>query len=659
MGLAGDIIIIVMAAFIGGLIALRLKQPLILGYILAGVMVGPHSGGVTVSGTHEIEMLAEIGIALLLFALGLEFSFKELKPVRAIALLGTPIQIFLSILFGFGIGRWFSWPWMESIWFGALISLSSTMVILKTLENKGLIGTLSSRVMIGMLIVQDLAIVPMMIILPQLNNPQSSLPLLGMAALKAILFLLLMFIVGTRMIPLIMKKVANWNSREIFLLATTAMGLGVGYGTYLFGLSFAFGAFVAGMLLSESEYGYQALSEIIPLRDIFSLLFFTSVGMLFDPGYLITHFKMVMLLVIVVMAGKGLIFSALSKLFGYGNVIPLATALGLSQIGEFSFVLARSGISSGSISMEFYSLILTTTVITMVFTPFISGLTAPLYALANRFRKSFPLETINLPEEGLKDHLIIAGGGRVGKHIADVLKKMNVSFVILEFDARRVEQLKRHGFPMIYGDASQPVILEAAQLDKAKLLLVTTPVYIISKAIVTLAKSIKPAIHVVSRAQSLEQIQEFQAKGVYHIVQPEFEAGLEFTRQALLHLNLPAERIQRYTDEVRQDLYRPLYDQNAAYQSMAQLQNASRLFELTWVTLGKDSPLTDKSIEQAQIRLKTGATVAGILRNGSLVSNPGPTFVLKAYDMVGVLGKPEQLSSFRELSQANFQKKSV
>jgi CPA2 family monovalent cation:H+ antiporter-2 len=659
MGLAGDIIIIVMAAFIGALIAQRLKQPLILGYILAGVMVGPHTGGITVSGTHEIEMLAEIGIALLLFALGLEFSFKELKPVRAIALLGTPIQIFLTILFGFGIGQWFSWPWMESIWFGALISLSSTMVILKTLENKGLIGTLSSRVMIGMLIVQDLAIVPMMIILPQLNNPQSGLPLLGMAAVKAILFLLLMIVVGTRVIPLIMKKIANWNSREMFLLATTAMGLGIGYGTYLFGLSFAFGAFVAGMLLSESDYGYQALSEIIPLRDIFSLLFFTSVGMLFDPFYLMTHFQMIMILVLVVMTGKGLIFSVLSRLFGYGNVIPLATALGLSQIGEFSFVLARTGIRSDSISMDFYSLILTTTVITMVLTPFISGLTAPIYALANRFRKGFPLQTINLPEEGLKEHLVIAGGGRVGKHIADVLKKMGVSFVILELDARRVEQLKSHGFPIIYGDASQPVILEAAQLEKARLLLVTTPVYIISKAIVALAKKIKPAIHIVTRAHSLEQIQEFQEKGVYHIVQPEFEAGLEFTRQALLHLNLPAERIQRFTDEVRHELYRPLYDQNAEYKSIAQLQNASRLFELTWVTLDKESPLSEKSIEHSQIRSRTGVTVAGLLRNGALFANPVPAFVLKADDMVGVLGKPDQLARFRELSQANPQKKSV
>ncbi|MCE5212378.1 MAG: cation:proton antiporter, partial [Deltaproteobacteria bacterium] len=280
MGLAGDIVIIVMAALVGGLIAQALKQPLILGYILAGVAVGPYTGGVTVSDIHNVEKLAEIGVALLLFALGLEFSLRELKPVRAIALLGTPLQIILTTLYGFFIGQFFGWSWTSSVWFGALISLSSTMVIIKTLEKQGMMGTLSSRVMIGVLIVQDLAVVPMLIILPQLNNVQNGVSILLIAALKAAVFLLVVILIGTKIIPRLMRYIANWNSRELFLIATTAIGLGIGYGTYLFGLSFAFGAFVAGMLLSESDYGYQALSDIIPLRDVFSLLFFTSIGML-------------------------------------------------------------------------------------------------------------------------------------------------------------------------------------------------------------------------------------------------------------------------------------------------------------------------------------------------------------------------------------------
>ena len=560
MGIASDIVIIVMVALLGGLIAQRLKQPLILGYILAGVMVGPYTGGITVSEIHDIEMLAEIGIALLLFALGLEFSFSDLKPVRNIALVGTPIQILLTTVYGFAIGHWLGWRWIPSVWFGALISLSSTMVILKTLENQGHIGTLSSRVMIGMLIVQDLAIVPLMIILPQLSNPKAGLPLLGVAALKAVFFLVLMIFIGTKIIPYIMKYVAKWNSRELFLLTTTAMGLGVGYGTYLFGLSFAFGAFVAGMLISESDYGYQALSDIIPLRDIFSILFFTSVGMLLDPKFLISNVGTVLLLVLVIMVGKGLIFGIISKIFGYGNVVPFAMGLGLSQIGEFSFVLARVGISTNSISTEFYSLILTTTIITMFLTPFVSGFTAPLYLLRNRWLKPFQLHTINLPQNGLHNHLVIAGGGRVGKYIADVLYRIRMPFVILEINYSRVEQIKSLGFPVIYGDASQSIILEAAEIDKAKLLLITTPVTIVSRAIVSQVKKLNPDLRIVARAEAVEQMKALYDHGVYNVIQPEFEAGLEFTRQALLSLDIPADRIQQFTDEVRQELYRPLYN---------------------------------------------------------------------------------------------------
>ncbi|MFA5905288.1 MAG: cation:proton antiporter [Desulfobacula sp.] len=651
MGIAGDIIIIVMAAFLGGVIAQRLRQPLILGYILAGVVVGPYTGGITVSDIHEIEMLAEIGIALLLFALGLEFSFKELRPVRNIALIGTPIQILLTLVFGFSTGLAFGWPWMQSLWFGALISLSSTMVLLKTLENQGRIGTLSSRVMIGMLIVQDLAVVPMMIILPQLNDPRAGLPLLGMAAVKAVCFLLIMILLGTRLLPWVMKRITGWNSRELFLLATVAMGLGIGYGTYLFGLSFAFGAFVAGMLLSESEYGYQALSDIIPLRDIFSLLFFTSVGMLFDPGYLMENYRIIGLLVLIVMTGKGIIFGGLSKAFGYRNVIPLATALGLSQIGEFSFVLARVGISSDSISMDFYSLILTTTIISMFLTPFISGMTTPLYALRNRWGSPYIFQTINLPEDGLKDHIVIAGGGRTGKYIADVLQRIGVGFVILEFDSRRVDQLKTLGFPVIFGDAGQPVILEAAHIEKANLLLITTPAVVVAKAITSLVKKMNPALHIVARAGSVDQMKGFHNQGINHVVQPEFEAGLEFTRQALLHLDLPIEQIQQFTDDIRHELYRPLYDLKGEYNAVAQLQNSSRLFRLTWMTIKPESSLAGKSIAESRIRTITGVTLAGILRDGNLYSNPGPDFILAPEDMAGVLGQTEQLARFRDLAE--------
>ncbi len=564
MGIAGDIIIVVVAALLGGLIAQVLKQPLILGYILAGVVVGPHTGGVTVSDVHNIEKMAEIGVALLLFALGLEFSFRELKPVRNIAVIGTPIQIVLTTTFGFVIGRQLGWEWVPSLWFGALISLSSTMVILKTLENLGMLGTLSSRVMIGMLIIQDLAIVPMLIILPQVSEPGIGLQVLAVSALKAAAFLILVIVVGTRVMPRVMKTIADWNSRELFLVATTAIGLGIGYGTYLFGLSFAFGAFVAGLLLSESDYGYQALSDIIPLRDVFSLIFFTSIGMLLNPQYLMDHLDMVLFLVLIIMLGKGLIFALLSKVFRYRNIIPLAMGLGLCQVGEFSFVLGRVGVATHSISSEFYSLVLTVTVVTMVLTPLLAGLTAPIYAFTSRWFRPVPLEPVHFPKRDLKDHLVIAGGGRVGRYVAGILQRMGTPFIIIEWNSRRVDELKALGFPVLYGDAEKEIIQQAAVVSKARLFLITTPVTLISRAIAVNAKKLNPSLQIIARAEGIEEMQGLHEQGVSLVVQPEFEASLEFARQALLRLDVPADDIGKYTDEVRSELYRPLYSSTKA-----------------------------------------------------------------------------------------------
>ena len=650
MGIAADIAIIVVAALIAGAIAQHLKQPLILGYILAGVLVGPHTGVVRVTEIHDIERLAEIGVALLLFGLGLEFSLKELNPVKKVALIGTPIQILLTMGYGFTIGRLLGWEWLPSLWIGALISLSSTMVILKTLMNRGLLGTLSSRVMIGMLIVQDLAVVPLMIILPQLQNPEAGLPLLGLAALKSAGFLIVMIFIGTRVIPNIMAYIAKWNSRELFLLAVTAIGLGVGYATYLFGLSFAFGAFVAGMVLSESEYSHQALSEIIPLRDLFSLLFFVSVGMLLDPAFLLAKADLILILILLITAGKALIFGTLVRVFGYTNVIPLAVGLGLFQIGEFSFVLARVGLKTNALDPEIYSLMLSTTIVTMVLTPFISGLTTPLYALRKRWFKHEALQTINLPQTGLRDHVVIAGGGRVGYYVAQILQSLKVTFVVIELDYQRVNQAKKAGFPLVYGDASQTIVLKAANIEHARLLLITVPATIVAQTIVKRARRLNPQLHIVARTEGIEQMKTLHTLGVSEVVQPEFEAGLEITRQALLYLKIPATEIFQFTDKVRQSLYAPLYQTKDEYNTIAQLQKATHLLELSWVTLSENSPFIGHTIHELEIRSRTGVSVVGIIRNGKVFPNPDITYRFASGDFVGVMGDRQQLETFQKLA---------
>lgn len=650
MGVAADIVIIVVAALIGALIAQKIRQPLILGYILAGVIVGPYTGGVTISDIDKIELLAEIGVALLLFALGLEFSISKLKPVRNIALFGTPIQILLTIGLGFYLGKYLGWSSVSSLWLGAFISLSSTMVTFKTLMSRGLVGTLSSRVMIGMLIIQDLAVIPMMIVLPQLSNPEAGLPLLAIAVIKSGIFLVLMLYLGRKILPWLLEHVAQWNSRELFILSITAIGLGVGYATYLFGLSFAFGAFVAGMVLSESDYSYQALSDIIPLRDIFGLLFFTSIGMLLDPVFLFENWDKILLMVIVIGVFKGSIFSLLAVLFRYINIVPIAVGLGLFQVGEFAFVLARLGLETKAIDQSMYSLVLAVSVLSMVLTPFVSALAPPLYKLKKRLFKYEPLQTENIPHSGLKDHVVIAGGGRVGQHIAKILTQLNLPFVIIELNYQQMVECKNAKYPVIYGDMSQPTVIDVSRIHAAKLLLITTPSVVISQSIVEQALRFRPDLHIIVRAAGADHARALYESGVYMAVLPEMEAGLEIARQALLHLEIPVTVIQQYTDAVRQKLYAPIYKSSSDHQLLAKLDNIKNMLEISWVTLTPGSPLVSKSIKDAAVRTRTGASVVGIIHGKIFHSNPKADYSFQEGDMVAVVGNQQERHEFKRLA---------
>lgn len=574
MGIAADIAVILVAALAGGYLAQRLRLPLLIGYILAGVLVGPYTGGFTVSDIREIELLAEIGVALLLFALGLEFSFSKLQRVRNIALGGTVIQILLTMLVGFGIGRLLGWSGAEAIWFGALISLSSTMVILKTLSAQGTLGTLASRIMLGMLIVQDLAVVPMLILLPVLDTPETGLLILGQSILKTILFLAAMIFGGTRIIPLVLHRIAAWNSRELFLVTIMAIGLGIGYATYLAGLSFAFGAFVAGMVLSESEYNHQALSDIVPLRDVFGLLFFVSVGMLLDPVFLFQNLAMVVLVVLAVAVVKALIFTGIVRAFGYSMTTALAVGLGLFQIGEFAFVLARVGVTTQAIDHQTYSLLLAAAVVTMILTPFATQLAEPISQWLAQLRGGTAPHLINLPEQGLSNHVILAGFGRVGRYTAGVLHRLHLPFVIIEADQAAAQRGKTLGYTMIYGDATSPVVLEAAGIHHARLFIATTPAALDTEVIVRRVRQIAPQLHIIARAANLDQLEILRELGVYEAVQPEFEAGLEVVRQTLLHYKVPEAEIQNIGDDIRKTLYKPFVKPEEEEQVQHSVSNA-------------------------------------------------------------------------------------
>jgi len=556
MGIAADFVLVVVAGFAGAMVARALRLPLLVGYVAAGVVVGPHTAGPTVTHIEDLELLAEIGVALLLFALGLEVSLRDLRSVRGVALVGGPIQIVLTAVFGAWVAQWLTtMPAGDAVWFGAMVSLSSTMVVLKLLAATGTTTTLASRVMIGLLVVQDLAVVPMLIVLPQLGTGNVGMRV-AQAALVAALFLGGMVIIGTRLLPAVLRGIARWGSRELFLVAVVAAGVGVGSLAHRLDLSFAVGAFVAGVVLSESELSHQALADISPLRDVFGLLFFVSVGMLFDPRFVLSHAREVATLVTAIVAGKALICGLLARTFGYGNLAPWIVGLGLSQIGEFSFVLARAARAGGFITGDTYNLALSCTVLSMTLSPAVfPGLLPVVRAWVRRRAPSRLSAAPVTPVGSLENHVVVAGYGRTGHAVVDALRRSNVPSVVIDLHHETLAEAIDEGMPAVWGDVAHEDILRAAGIVNARMLVLSVPEWKAMRLAVERATHINPRLFIVARATTAKQVEELRALRVDAVVQPWFEGGLEMVRRALIQFDRSDEDIGRLMGELRRGLY--------------------------------------------------------------------------------------------------------
>jgi CPA2 family monovalent cation:H+ antiporter-2 len=557
LGIASDFVLIILAGLVGGLAARALRLPLMVGYVAAGVLVGPYTAGPTVVQVHDIELLAEIGVALLLFSLGLELSFRDLQPVRRVAVIGGAIQIVLTCaLAAVAADVWLGMPARQAIWFGAMISVSSTAVVLKTLSAAGVTHTLASRVMIGLLVVQDLAVLPMLVVLPQLGAAGDLLASVGRAIGIAVLLLGVIAVLGTRLLPKVLTLVLGWGSRELFLVSVVAIGVGIGYATWLSGLSFALGAFVAGLVLSESEFSHQALSDVVPIRDLFGLLFFVSVGMLLDPAFAYQHAGRIAAIVLLTFLFKSLLIGMLVRAFGFVYMAPWIVGLGLSQIGEFSFVLARTGLTSGMLSKPTYDLALTCTVITMALSPLVSRMALPAgRAWRRRHPTEIPSALVEIPAEPLRDHVIVAGYGRAGKAAARVLRLAGIPFVVVEINHAVFGDIAAAGFSGIWGDITADEIFKAARIDSARAVLLTVPDQATVRMAVQRARSLNSGVSVVARAFRREDVLELRSLGVAGAIQPEFEGGVELVRQVLLQYAADPEAASALISEMRAAYY--------------------------------------------------------------------------------------------------------
>jgi CPA2 family monovalent cation:H+ antiporter-2 len=553
-----DLLIVLVVALAGGMLARYLRLPIILGYLAGGVAIGPYGLGL-VHDINSINSLAKIGVVLLLFAIGLEFSLKELLRMGRIAVLGGIAQIALTAAIGFGLGQAAGLSMTGSLFFGFIISLSSTMVVLKILIERGELDTTHGRIMLGILLVQDLAVVPMMVIMPAIGEGGVGLWVsLGIAIAKAVGFVGGMLLLGYWGLPWFLKKVAGQPSRELFLLTVIVLCLAAAFGTYYFGLSEAFGAFAAGLLISQSGFARQAFADILPLRDTFAALFFVSLGMLANLQFIGDNIVTVAAVVAVIMAVKFVICSAVTRVFGYGQKTVLMVGTGLLQVGEFGFILALMGAEMGFLSDRLYSLTVASAIVTMLLTPFVMSMNSYIYRklsqrerfarwMAQRADPDWRVERLELSR-----HAVICGFGDVGTRVAAVLGRHKFPYLVIDLDPIVISRLRTRGVPCLYGDASSPEILAHARLDRARVLLCTMPDYIAEELTARNALKINPKLDIVARVRRERDVELLKNAGVAELVMPFFEASLEMIRHTLHRFGMESTEIQYILNTLRQ-----------------------------------------------------------------------------------------------------------
>ncbi len=551
--------ILLTVALVGGMIAHRLRQPIILGYLLVGIAVGPHALGL-VNDLEIVEAAAAIGVALLMFTLGLEISISQLREVGRVGIWGGIAQIAATFTLGLIVGlTLFQWPVQQAVLFGLIISLSSTAVCLKILMERGELSSVHGRIMISILIAQDIAVVLMMVVMPLMAGDMENVPLeLAIAAGKAVIFVGLAIVLGRWILPWLLGRVGGVRARELFLLTVLVLSLGAAAGTQMLGLSMVFGAFLVGLVLRETRFVHQALAEITPLRDIFAALFFISLGMLLSPEFLADNWVSVLPIVGTIILLKFFVVFSIVRAFGHGARIALLTGAGLFQIGEFSFILALEGMNAGIVTEHFYSLILASAIISMLLTPLSISLFSRSYpVLLRAFGRGLSTEealrTRSPAESEPVNRVVIAGYGRVGQNIAQGLRDAEIPYLIIDLDPGRISEARGSNRPRMYGDATNSLVLAQAGLDAARALVITYPDPMAVVTTVKHALSINPNLKILARVHRRKEAEELRKLGVTELVSPEYEASFRFIKRLLNVMNLDSPDRKRILALVRKD----------------------------------------------------------------------------------------------------------
>lgn len=646
-----NITVALLTAFAGGYLARRVGLPALVGYLLAGMAIGPFTPGF-VGEIEDISQLAEMGVIFMMFGVGLHFSLKDLWRVRQIAIPGAILQMIIATALGFLLTQWWGWSIAASLVLGLAISIASTVVLLRGLMDNGLLNTSHGQVAVGWLVLEDLATVAILVLLPAvLGESSNPLQTAGLALLNTVIFVGLMLVVGAKFMPWLLRRIAHTRSRELFILAVVALALGTALGAAeWFGVSLALGAFLAGVVIGESDISHQVGAEVLPFRDIFTVIFFVSVGMLVNPLSLWNNAGHVLALTALIVIGKALFTFLLGLILPASGRTLLVVAMGLSQIGEFSFIVGQAGLTLGVLTQEQYGLILAGALLSIVVNPLlfksIPNLERALEKIPFLWRWLHRGEpTPQGHDHQHADHVVVVGRGRVGEHIVTVLERLGVPYLVIEKDPAQAATLQERGIHTLWGDAANSEILTHAELAAARALVVTIPDETATELIVTAAHDVAPNLPIIVRATTQSGVRRLATHGAQAVIQPELEGGLEIVRHTLLALAYPVLQVQQYIDAVRNDAYDTTRLTPEEDKMLNQLVAAVRDMSITWQPVGNQSPLIGQTLIEANLRAQTGASIIALVRDHAVIANPEPHLKFAPLDLVGLIGNSQQVAA--------------
>ncbi len=639
-----DIVMLMAVSVPLSIVLTRMGLPTIVGFLITGVVLGPHGLGL-VRVVAEVETLANIGIVLLLFTIGIEFSVTRMLSIKKESMLGGGLQITATVSAVTAIGLAFGLPLHISILLGFIVALSSSAIVLKLLMERGEVNSTHGDLSVGILLFQDICVVLMVMVVQSFGESGAASwveVLTGFVEAVVIIFIIVTAV--AYIMPRLFYEVVRLRNREVFVLTIALACLGTAWLTSLAGLSLAIGAFIAGLVISESEYSHQIVAEVIPFRDTFSSLFFISIGMLLDVDYFLSHAVWIIFLTIAVMGLKTVVLTGVGRLFHYPLRMSIMIGLNLSQIGEFSFILIGMGVEYGFLGEDLYQSLLSVSIITMALTPFVFRWSAYLARGLSQYMERGGGRTAE-PKRPLSNHVIIAGYGLNGRNLARVLKETGIEHLVMDVNGERVRTARAEGHPSIFGDASYPEILKRAGVERAKMLVVAISDPISTRRIVKTARDSNPALSILVRTRYVREVEDLYRLGANQVIPEEFETSVEIFARVLRDYRIPSNIIQNQIDLIRQEGYAMLRTPSMDRERLSRLTTVLETSITDTFYVDDRCGIVGKTIAELDLRRKTGTTILALIRKGAARTNPPADMVIEPGDILVLLGNHAELNS--------------